>query len=184
MDQNILIIGLVALALGLGFGFLLGNLKSRAADKRSRDAEAELDAYRKQVTSHFGQTAEHFQALGLQYKALYEHLATGADTLCDLTDTEQKLTFMPKEMLAQQDQTVTVETEVALTPANENERGERVAAAPEEPLAPEGDGQEAAAPSEDAAADQPGNEADDDLRPAPQEANDGSDNREDSRIYH
>jgi len=184
MDQNILIIGLVALALGVGIGFLLGNLKSQAADKRTRDAEAELDAYRKQVTSHFGQTAEHFQALGLQYKALYEHLATGADTLCDLTDTEQKLTFMPKEMLAQQDQAVTVETEVALTPANENEITESVAAAPAGPLPSEGDGQEAAARSEDAADEQAGKEADDDGRPALQGANDGSENREDSRIFH
>ncbi|MEE4186738.1 MAG: DUF1043 family protein [Gammaproteobacteria bacterium] len=101
MEPNLLIVASVALAGGVIIGFLVGNLKSKSAGTRARDAEAELAAYRKQVTEHFGQTAEHFQALGQQYKSLYEHLAAGADSLCDTPDAGRELAFVPSGMLAQ-----------------------------------------------------------------------------------
>ena len=101
MDPNLLIVASVALAGGLLIGFLIGNLKSKSAGTRAHDAEAELEAYRKQVNEHFGETAEHFQALGQQYKSLYEHLASGADSLCDTPDAGQELSFVPRGMLTQ-----------------------------------------------------------------------------------
>jgi uncharacterized membrane-anchored protein YhcB (DUF1043 family) len=113
MDQNLFIVASVALAGGLIIGFLIGNLKSRGAGTRARDAEAELEAYRKHVTEHFGQTAAHFQALGQQYKSLYEHLAAGADSLCDTPDAGRELSFLPSGMLAHQSADLPGEAEVA-----------------------------------------------------------------------
>ncbi len=46
-------------------------------------SQEETRQYRTQVTQHFTQTAELLQALTLNYRAVYEHLAVGAEALCD-----------------------------------------------------------------------------------------------------
>jgi len=99
VEKDLVTVGVVALLAGLGLGFWLGRLKLRSADARVRDAEAEMEAYRKQVTEHFSGTARHFQELGRQYKSLYEHLAAGADTLCERSDARGEMSFMPSGLL-------------------------------------------------------------------------------------
>ncbi len=80
----ILVLGGAALA-----GVLVGRSSSRAAAKRCRELEAELAAsqeafgkYRSEVGAHFGQTSELLRAMTHHYRAVYEHLAEGARTLC------------------------------------------------------------------------------------------------------
>jgi uncharacterized membrane-anchored protein YhcB (DUF1043 family) len=51
----------------------------REALKRTRE---ELEGYRARVASHFGGTSRLLRELTLQYRAVYDHLAEGARTLC------------------------------------------------------------------------------------------------------
>lgn len=44
--------------------------------------QEEARLYRIQVTQHFTQTADLLQVLTLNYRTVYEHLATGAEALC------------------------------------------------------------------------------------------------------
>ena len=45
-------------------------------------SKEELARYRNQVTQHFVQTADLLQAMTANYRAVYEHLANGAQHLC------------------------------------------------------------------------------------------------------
>jgi len=104
------IVAIVAFALvGLGVGVLLGRRSSEGA-ARARALETELDversararaleekraaleeleraradaeAYRVRVVDHFYGSSEQLRALAVQYRALYDHLASGAQALC------------------------------------------------------------------------------------------------------
>ena len=83
-DLFLIILGGVLLTvLGGGLGFWLGQKRGRQDAAKAGHVQEEYDAYRRQVADHFGATAGHFQALGLQVKELYDHMATGAESLCD-----------------------------------------------------------------------------------------------------
>ena len=58
-----------------------------------------FDDYRREVTQHFGRTAEHFKAIGREYRELYEHMSSGADSLCERDAVDVKLSFAPKAIL-------------------------------------------------------------------------------------
>lgn len=107
------IVAIVAFALvGLGVGVLLGRRSSEGAararaleteldvertarervleEKRTVEEElararAEADGYRQRVVEHFYGTSEQLRALTVQYRAVYEHLAEGAQALCPET---------------------------------------------------------------------------------------------------
>ena len=87
--------GAVILLIGVGIGFLLGRRDTTRAD----DIQAELDTYRRDVTEHFGRTAAHFQAIGAEYRKLYDHMASGEAALCD---TGQGVAFKPAELLTEE----------------------------------------------------------------------------------
>lgn len=98
------------LAGGLAIGFGLGLLRDRANGRRARElatrletaskerelsreelnvaretlrrVEREHQAYRQQVSDHFGGASEQLRELTIRYRALYEHLAQGASALC------------------------------------------------------------------------------------------------------
>ena len=101
MSETILIVlgavGLLAVGIGLGFG--LAHWRMRGQGARAVEVQKELDDYRREVTEHFGQTAEHFKAIGREYRELYEHMASGADSLCDREAVDVKLSFAPKAIL-------------------------------------------------------------------------------------
>ncbi len=85
--------GVFLFALGSGLGYLVAHsLRKREANKAS-DIQDELDDYRRHVTEHFGETAQHFQAIGQQYQSLYKHMAQGADALCDPAQSDALLGF-------------------------------------------------------------------------------------------
>lgn len=87
--------GVVLLLVGGGIGFWAGRSGVGGSKARVEKAEAELDEYKRSVTEHFGQTAAHFQAIGKQYRELYEHMASGAQALCDHDEAGQQLLFAP-----------------------------------------------------------------------------------------
>ncbi|MCP8687916.1 YhcB family protein [Marinobacterium sedimentorum] len=89
MEQNsIWIIGAVALAVGGLIGYLLGRSGSDAGQRQTLnnqldEAKAELATYKQEVTDHFEKTATLVNQLTNTYKDVHQHLASGAQTLCD-----------------------------------------------------------------------------------------------------
>ncbi len=85
--------GILLLGLGLGLGYWFARSQRKREATRANDVRNELDIYRRHVTEHFGETAQHFQALGQQYQSLYKHMAQGADALCDPAQSDTLLGF-------------------------------------------------------------------------------------------
>jgi uncharacterized membrane-anchored protein YhcB (DUF1043 family) len=78
----------LALAAALAVGFALGRF-THPAQRRCRELEGELaalkgrfDGYKEEVGQHFARTSELVHGLTLQYRAVYDHLADGARSLC------------------------------------------------------------------------------------------------------
>ena len=88
--------GMVVLLIGGGIGFWAGRSGVGGSKARVEKAEAELEDYKRNVTEHFGRTAEHFQAIGKQYRELYEHMASGAQVLCEPDEAGKNLLFAPE----------------------------------------------------------------------------------------
>lgn len=63
--------------------FLRLQEESQQSQTALRRREEELEAYRGNVAQHFTQTAVLFQSLTANYRVVYEHLAAGAQTLCE-----------------------------------------------------------------------------------------------------
>ena len=84
---------LLILAAGTGLGFWIGNRRRSGDSAKASEVQEAFDDYRRNVTEHFGQTADHFQAIGKQYRELYEHMASGAEALCDIEDRSGTLSF-------------------------------------------------------------------------------------------
>ena len=82
--------GILIFGLGLGLGYWLSHMREAT---KTGDIQNELDEYRRHVTEHFSETAQHFQALGQQYRSLYKHMAHGAEALCDPAQTDAMLEF-------------------------------------------------------------------------------------------
>lgn len=99
-ETTLIVLGAVGfLAIGAGLGYWLAQLRTRGETARADEVRQEFEEYQRKVTQHFGQTAEHFRAIGREYRDLYEHMASGADSLCDRNAAEVKLSFAPKAIL-------------------------------------------------------------------------------------
>ena len=79
----------LALGIGLGTGWFLGLRKRSNRDvvvdleqRLERALESRAD-YEAEVTQHFAQTAHLFEQLTSDYRAVYRHMALGADKLSD-----------------------------------------------------------------------------------------------------
>jgi uncharacterized membrane-anchored protein YhcB (DUF1043 family) len=92
--HSLWIVGILGILLGIGLGSIVTyTLASRG--KRNENLQAELDQlaerfteYRDQVGQHFLQTSNLVQEMTQSYRAVYEHLASGAYHLCgELADT-------------------------------------------------------------------------------------------------
>ncbi len=68
--------------------------------KRTQD---QLDRFREDVTDHFSGTSELLRDLTLQYRAVYDHLTTGARSLCPEAslqiDRAEEAGFLPPTAL-------------------------------------------------------------------------------------
>ena len=101
MSETILIVlGAIGLLVaGTGLGYWLARLRARGESAKASEVQQQFDDYRQEVSQHFGRTAEHFKAIGREYRELYEHMASGADSLCDREAVDVKLSFAPKAIL-------------------------------------------------------------------------------------
>lgn len=84
------LIGLVGVAVGGALGYWLPRYLQTGKKSGGRDAEAELialrerhEAYRHEVAAHFNKTAELLDQLMGNYRDVHNHLAQGAETLCE-----------------------------------------------------------------------------------------------------
>ncbi|NIR58444.1 MAG: DUF1043 family protein [Gammaproteobacteria bacterium] len=90
--------GFIGLALGLGAGFLLAywvllrNKRATELEAKLQRQRADFEAYRTRVDEHFLKTSELFQDMTERYRAVYEHLAAGAHSLCTDRVTTHRLT--------------------------------------------------------------------------------------------
>lgn len=91
--------GAIVLLIGVGLGYWWGTTGRKLEADKATELERELDDYRSRVTDHFQQTAEQFQAIGKEYRKLYEHMASGAASLCDTGRIGERLSFPTVEML-------------------------------------------------------------------------------------
>ena len=76
--------GLLVLALGIGLGLWIGSIGRGKEIAKTAEAKAELENYRREVSEHFKTTAVHFESIGAEYRRLYEHMAAGAGSLCEM----------------------------------------------------------------------------------------------------
>lgn len=88
MERHVLLLTLLALALGLFLGWALGRRTNRARARLRRleseleASRAELEMYRERVVEHFSRTSDLLRHLTIQYRKVYDHLADGARSLC------------------------------------------------------------------------------------------------------
>ncbi len=98
MEPNIVFgLCLGCFIVGLALGYLLFRGDSSSATQEAEQARTELADYRGAVNEHFSETAEHFKALGQNYRDLYQHMARGSEAL--MGDGAAKVPFVPMEQL-------------------------------------------------------------------------------------
>lgn len=82
-------IGIITFAFGLGIGFAAAyaliprGRRLRELEQELADARTTLEDYRGQVSRHFQKTAELFEDMTDRYRAVYQHMAQSARTLCE-----------------------------------------------------------------------------------------------------
>lgn len=99
-DTGWIVVTVMGLCLGVGLGFWLGRSYRGSDTAKLAEAEAELAGYKAKVTEHFSQAASHFQAIGRQYRELYEHMAAGSQDLCEQAGSDNPLKFPAPEAVA------------------------------------------------------------------------------------
>ncbi len=82
-------IGIITFAFGLGIGFAVAYVlfprgqRLRELEEELATARTALENYRGEVNRHFQKTAELFGDMTDRYRAVYRHMAQGAQTLCE-----------------------------------------------------------------------------------------------------
>ena len=97
-DVNVLwFVGSLAFLAGLMGGALLYHLLAGPRSDRGKleeqlkDLEGEFKDYQDSVSEHFNTTAHLINKLTDSYKDVYEHMATGAESLCDDDSVKNRL---------------------------------------------------------------------------------------------
>ena len=79
---------LIFLAIGIGAGFVFGRAENKSAKQAKQlaeelqDTKARLETHHQQINEHFTKTGELVNNMTESYRAVYQHLASGAQTLC------------------------------------------------------------------------------------------------------
>lgn len=116
------VVGILCLLLGIGLGVIVTySLASR--NNRTRKLQRELNQltehftdYRDQVSQHFMHTSDLVKEMTRSYRAVYEHLATGAYHLCTDETDSPTLDHKTQEHLAAENT-----DDIAATDADYNE---------------------------------------------------------------
>ncbi len=148
-ETTLIVLGAIGfLAAGIGLGFWFSQLRMHGKSAKADEIQQQFDDYRREVTQHFGQTAEHFKAIGREYRTLYEHMAGGAESLCDRDALDTRLSFEPKAILESiaEDQ----EKPAPRDFAEEDEPADTAAPSTDEPMTAGPEKEPAEAPSPDA----------------------------------
>jgi uncharacterized protein len=109
LDENtsFWVVGILSFALGLVLGcigtYLFLGRYSQTAKLREElsDLRERFSDYRDQVTQHFMRTSELVQEMTQSYRAVYEHIATGAQELCEGEVEAPSLDTSNKEQLVE-----------------------------------------------------------------------------------
>jgi uncharacterized membrane-anchored protein YhcB (DUF1043 family) len=103
--------GLITVTAICAISFIIGRLTS-VGRKDVKRLETELDQsreelkkYRSQVTSHFQETARRVNAMTESYRNVHEHLAQGAQSLCDKSDAPELMNELNRNPMLS-DQTI------------------------------------------------------------------------------
>lgn len=154
----------VAAAIGGGIGAWLMWLmhRSQSGGKSIADLRQEQADYQRDVEQHFERTAELFKDMSENYRNLYQHLASGAQKLCQGEPVIQPLEFAKGEALTDQSGAAPTETPAPARPETGSGQAPKGDAAPGGPPA-------AAKPDTDAATKQVSPES-----PTPQAATPGT----------
>jgi uncharacterized membrane-anchored protein YhcB (DUF1043 family) len=98
--------GILVFLLGMALGCIVTWLLS-GHHGRTRQLRLELEQlkerfndYRDQVTRHFMRTSDLVQEMTQSYRAVYEHLANGAQHLCGEVENTSQLSQQPSEKIA------------------------------------------------------------------------------------
>lgn len=100
-------ISIITFAFGLGFGFLLTYLllprgqRARELEQQLQDTRKELEDYRGKVNQHFQKTAELFEDMTDRYRAVYQHMASSAQALCEERPPALQLEIVDRGRLAE-----------------------------------------------------------------------------------
>ena len=84
------IVGILGFLLGITLGCIAAylafsrNSKTRHLQSELNELKERFADYRDQVTAHFMQTSSLVQEMTDRYRAVYEHLAAGAQNLCNV----------------------------------------------------------------------------------------------------
>lgn len=81
-------ISIITFAFGLGIGFALAYLaiprsgRIKDLERQLTESKTQFNAYRSSVNQHFEKTAALFEDMTDRYRAVYRHMAEGAQNLC------------------------------------------------------------------------------------------------------
>jgi uncharacterized membrane-anchored protein YhcB (DUF1043 family) len=96
-------VGILGFLLGISLGCIAAwlvfsrNGKTQQLETELHELKEHFTDYRDQVTQHFMQTSSLVQTMTESYRAVYEHLASGAQHLCDVDSETSRLHQAKKE---------------------------------------------------------------------------------------
>lgn len=77
----VILVGIGCLIVGALLGFFLGKQRESLESAKAEEVKEQFEQYKTDVNNHFNDTAKHFAAIGQEYRALYNHMANGAESL-------------------------------------------------------------------------------------------------------
>ena len=96
MDNNTLILMTVAAAVCVAIGFFLGRFGGgKKQQSELQQAQADLQDYKDQVAAHFVKTSALVNQMTESYRQVHQHLAVGANVLCQDSEAANALEQIP-----------------------------------------------------------------------------------------
>lgn len=84
----------------LGMGALMLTQRQKSGGKTVDQLREEMEEYRAEVSKHFATTSELFRDMTEKYRDVYNHLASGSQTLCEDPMEHGRLEFTDAKPVA------------------------------------------------------------------------------------